>query len=70
MARLTKILRKQINRKKEQDIVSFKAFLAAENENRKLEDLPHVDFGRVPETISSVVKETVNNLEFCQFFAL
>ena len=50
--------------------MSFKAFLAAENENRKLEDLPHADFGRVPETISSVGKETVNNLEFCQFFAL
>ena len=25
------------------------AFLAAEKENRKLEDLPQVDFGRVPE---------------------
>ena len=25
------------------------AFLAAEKENRKLEDLPQADFGRVPE---------------------
>ena len=43
------------------------AFLAAENENRQLEDLPQADFGRLPEQlllllkISSVGKDQVNN---------
>ena len=27
----------------------FRGFLAAENENRQLKDLPQVDFGSVPE---------------------
>ena len=31
-----------------------KAFIAAENENRHLKDLPQADFGRVREKISSV----------------
>ena len=35
------------------------AFLAAENENRQLEDLPLADFSRLPETFS-VDKEKVN----------
>ena len=39
------------------------AFLTAENEIRLLEDLPQVDFDRVPEKISSVGKEKakINN---------
>ena len=37
-----------------------KAFLAAENENRQLEDLPLADFGGVPEKISFVGEEKVN----------
>ena len=36
------------------------AFLAAENENRQLEDLPLADFGRLPERLLSVVKDKVN----------
>ena len=36
-------------------------FLAAESENRQLEDLPRADIGRVYETISSFAKEKVNN---------
>ena len=36
------------------------AFLAAENKNRQLEDLPPTDFGRVPG------KEKVINCEFCE----
>ena len=35
-------------------------FLAAENENRQLGDLPQADFGRVDENISFVDKENVN----------
>ena len=37
------------------------AFLAAESENRQLEDLPQAVFGRVPDKISSVDKEKVIN---------
>ena len=33
----------------------------AENENRRLEDLPLADFGRENENISLVGKEKVNN---------
>ena len=40
------------------------AFLAAENENRQLEDLPLADFGRLPERLLSVVKDKVNKWEF------
>ena len=36
-------------------------FLAAENENRQLGDLPQADFGHVYENISFVDKEKVNN---------
>ena len=36
-------------------------FLAAENENRQLRDLPQADFGRVHEKISFDDKEKVNN---------
>ena len=32
------------------------AFLAAENENRQLEDLPQADFGRVPERFLLTVR--------------
>ena len=32
------------------------AFLAAENENRQLDDLPQVDFGRVPERFLLLVR--------------
>ena len=39
-------------------------FLAAENENRQLRDLPQADFGRVHENISFDDKEKVNNWEF------
>ena len=41
------------------------AFLAAENENRQLEDLPQADFGRVHKNVSFVDKEKVNNW-FCE----
>ena len=41
-------------------------FLAAENENRQLEDLRQADFGCVHENISFVGKEKVNNWEFCE----
>ena len=41
-------------------------FLAAENENRQLGDLPQADIGRVHENISFVDKEKVNNWEFCE----
>ena len=41
-------------------------FLAAENENRQLRDLPQADFGRVHENISFDDKEKVNNWEFCE----
>ena len=37
------------------------AFLAAENENLLLEDLPLADFGRAPEKTSSIGKEKANN---------
>ena len=37
------------------------AFLAADNENRQLGDLPQADFCRVPEKISCVGKDKVNN---------
>ena len=37
------------------------AFLAAENENRQLEDLPRADFGCVHKNVSFVDKEKVNN---------
>ena len=36
-------------------------FLAAENENRQLRDLPQADFGHVHENISFDDKEKVNN---------
>ena len=36
------------------------AFLAAENENRQLEDLPLADFGRLPERLLSVGNDKVN----------
>ena len=36
------------------------AFLAAENENRQLEDLPRVDFGRLPERFLSVRTKSIN----------
>ena len=36
-------------------------FLADDNENRQLGDLPQTDFGRVHENISFVDKEKVNN---------
>ena len=36
-------------------------FLAAENENRQLRNLPEADFGRVHENISFDDKEKVNN---------
>ena len=36
-------------------------FLAADNENRQLGDLPQADFGRVHENISFVDKEKVKN---------
>ena len=39
------------------------AFLAAENENRQLEDLPQADFGRVHKNVSFVDKK-VNNWFF------
>ena len=39
-------------------------FLAAENENRQLEDLPQLNFGCVPWKISPVGKEKVDNWEF------
>ena len=38
----------------------------AENENRRLEDLPLADFGREHENISLVGKGKVNNWEFCE----
>ena len=41
------------------------AFLAAENENRQLEDLLLADFGRLPER-PSVGKDKVNKWEFCK----
>ena len=41
------------------------AFLAAENENRQLEDFPQADFGRVHKNVSFVDKEKVNNW-FCE----
>ena len=43
------------------------AFLAAENENRQLEDSPQADFGRVPKRflLSVRTKSIVNNWEFC-----
>lgn len=37
------------------------AYLAAENENRQLEDFPQAEFGPIPEKISSVGKEKVKN---------
>ena len=37
------------------------AFLAAENENRQLEDLPRADFGCVHKNVSFFDKEKVNN---------
>ena len=40
------------------------AFLSAENENRRLEDLSLADFGRLPLKTSSVGKDKVNKLEF------
>ena len=40
------------------------AFLSAENENRRLEDLSLADFGRLPLKTSSVGKGKVNKLEF------
>ena len=40
------------------------AFLSAENENRRLEDLSLADFGRLPWKTSSVGKDKVNKLEF------
>ena len=36
------------------------AFLAAENENRQLEDLPRADFGRLPERFLSVRTKSIN----------
>ena len=41
-------------------------FLAVENENRQLEDLPQADFGCVHENSSSFGKEKVINWEFCE----
>ena len=41
-------------------------FLAVENENRQLEDLPQADFGCVHENSSSFGKENVINWEFCE----
>ena len=41
-------------------------FLAAENENRQLRDLPQADFGRVHENISFDDKEKVSNCEFSE----
>ena len=38
----------------------------AENENRRLEDLPLADFGCEHENISLVGKGKVNNWEFCE----
>ena len=35
------------------------AFLAAENENRQLEDSPQADFGRVPERFLSVRPKSI-----------
>ena len=36
-------------------------FLVARNENRQLDDLLQVDFGRVPKKISSVGKDQFKN---------
>ena len=41
-------------------------FLAVENENRQLEDLPQADFGCVHENSSSFGKEKVISWEFCE----
>ena len=38
------------------------AFLSPENENRKLENLPQADFGRLPERLLL----SVNKWEFCK----
>ena len=50
------LLEREENQKKRKEkpkvtylVVLVVAFLAAENENRPLEDLPQADFGRVPE---------------------
>ena len=44
----TKLVRKE-KPKVTKSVALVRAFLAAENENRQLEDLPQADFGRVPE---------------------
>ena len=36
------------------------AFLAAENENRQLEDLPRANFGRLPERFLLVRTKSIN----------
>ena len=40
---------KNKNMKTKTESYVFRGFLAAENENRQLKDLPQVDFGSVPE---------------------
>ena len=40
------------------------AFLAAENENRQLEDLPQADFSRLPERLLLTVKTKSINKNF------
>ena len=46
-------------------VALVKVFFTVDNENRQLEDLSLADFGRVPELISSVVKDKVSKWEFC-----
>ena len=41
------------------------AFLAAEKENRQTEDLPQVDFCRVPQGILLSVRKKINKWKFC-----
>ena len=40
------------------------AFLAAENENRQLEDLPQADFSRLPERLHLTVRTKSINKNF------
>ena len=56
---------KKTNTRKEKLKITYSvalvmAFLAAENENRQLEDLPRADFGRLPERLLSVRTKSIN----------
>ena len=55
----TNILKEK--RKVTYSVTLMLAFLAAENENRQLEDLPRADFARLPERLLlSVRKKSIN----------